>query len=188
MYGILKSMAYETQVCDRSDTEADSPDPSPTDPWLFTDPVAREIYRRREQLEVLEEDICTYVMVAGHWALEELEFKCEIRRLLREELIAPGSSFGYLSPHPTTYYARGEGKLKIAGQGYPIEMGDEVIFEPWLARLANPGLGGPGRVGRVRQVATALCLCCDAFPRVCIHCDKTRAILRQILNYRNHGI
>lgn len=41
--------------------------------------------------------------------------------------------------------------------------------------------------GRVRQVTGRPRLCCDAFPHVCIHCDKTRAIMRQILSYRNNG-
>jgi hypothetical protein len=70
------------------------PEPNPTDPWLFTDPVAIEIYRQSERLEALEEDIFTYVMYDGQWAPEEMECQCEIRRLLGEGLLKPTDRFG----------------------------------------------------------------------------------------------
>src|SRR5574338_1292875 len=81
-----------------SDTLAASPDPKPSDPWLFTDPFARDHYKHRDLIDQLEEDIRTYVMFDGCWMSEELECKLEVRRLLREGLIAPIDSFGYLSP------------------------------------------------------------------------------------------
>lgn len=186
MYSILKSMVNGNYDCSQSDTTAASPDPNPTDPWLFTDPLAREIYQRQGRLGTLEEDIRDYVMYAGQWAPEDLECKCEIRRLLGEGLIAPKSSFGYLSPHPTVYCAQGEGELKIDGERFFIKIGDDIIFEPWLARYTHPGQNGPLRVGQLSQVSNP-CLCCEAFPHVCIHCEKTLATMRQILSYRNNG-
>lgn len=185
MYSIQKSTLNGKQNGFQSDTTAASPDPNPADPWLFTDPLAREIYQRQGRLETLEEDIRDYVMVGGEWAEEELEAKYEIRRLLREGRLVPGHGFGYLSPHPTTYGARCEGELKIAGQRLIFKYGDDVVFEPWLARIAHPALMGPVWVGRVHQI-TGFCLCCEAFPHICIHCEKTLAIMRQILNYRNN--
>ncbi len=186
MYSILKSVMNGNHDGFQSDTTAASPNPSPTDPWLFTDPLAREIYQRQGRLGILEEDIRDYVMFDGQWAAEDLETKFEIRRLLREGLLIPRDSFGYLSPHPTTYHAAGEGELKIAGQRFSIEAGDDLVFESWLARVAHPALAGPVWVGRLHQI-TGFCLCCEAFPHVCIHCEKTLAIMRQILNYRNNG-
>ena len=163
------------------------PEPNTTDPWLFTDPVAIEIYRQNDKLGALEEDIFTYVMYDGQWAPEELEYQCEIRRLLGEGLLKPIDHFGDLSPHPTIYSARSKGELKITGKKFHFESGDKLIFEPWLERLAQPGLDGPVRVGYVQQVTGKLRLCCDAYPQVCIHCDHTRAKLRQILSYRSSG-
>jgi hypothetical protein len=89
VYSILKSTVNGKHDYSRSDTTANSPDPNPTDPWLFTDPVAREIYWRRDQLKALEEDICTYVMVDGQWAPEDLELcvrsASAARRLYRSQ-------------------------------------------------------------------------------------------------------
>jgi hypothetical protein len=175
-------MAIGMQVCDRPDTAADRRDPDPTNPWLFTDPQAREIYRRKNRLLHLEEDICTYVMIQGQWSPEDLECSCEIQRSLAEGLFASGPSFGYLSPHPTVYYAMEEGALSIAGHRHPFKRGDELVFVPWLARLAHPALSGPIWIGAV-QLASNPCLCCEAFPQVCVHCEKTLAVLRQILAY-----
>ncbi|RPI25309.1 MAG: hypothetical protein EHM70_20230 [Chloroflexota bacterium] len=187
MNSILKSTICGKTDFSKADTLATSPDPCPTDPWLFTDPLAREIYQRRDQLEALEEDICLYVMYDGQWAPEELECKCEIRRLLREGLLTAKGSFGDLSPHPTIYSAYGEGELKVAGRRFPFDIGEEIVFEPWLARLSRPGLYGPVRVGWVRQVTSELCLCCEAFHHICIQCEKTRTTMRQILTYQSNG-
>ena len=184
MYSILKSTVNGKVDCSQADTTAASPDPNPTDLWLFTDPLAREIYRRQGQLEALEEDITTDVMVQGEWAPEDLECKCEIRRLLREGRLSPGSSFGDKSPHPTVYHASGEGVLNIDGRRFPFDTGDDLVFEPWLARVTHPGLTGPIRVGWLHQ-ATRLCLSSEAFPQVCIHCDHTLAVLRKALRVGN---
>ena len=185
MYIILKSTMNGKQDHHSSDTSASSPEPSPSDPWLFTDPFARGLYIQRDHLDQLEEDIRTYVMLDGCWAPDELECKLEVRRLLREGFIAPVGSFGYLSPHPTVYRTLKAATLIVSRQRYAFNPGEDLIFEPWLARYSDPGLNGPLRVGPLYHVSSPL-LCCDAFPRVCIHCDKTRAIMRQILNYQNN--
>ena len=184
MYIIQKSTWSGTHDPSLSDTTAASPEPSPSDPWLFTDPSARDLYLQRNLIDQLEEDIRTYVMRDGCWALEELEYKLEVRRLLREGCIAPVDSFGYLSPHPTVYRAVRAGTLTIFRKRYAYKAGEDLIFEPWLARYSDPGLNGPLQLGPFYHVSSP-CLCCDGFSHMCIHCDKTRAIMRQILNYRN---
>ena len=183
MYIILKSTL--NGKCDHfpSDTTAASPDPSPTDPWLFTDPFARDLYMQRNFIDQLEEDIQTYVMFDGCWEPEELEGKLEIRRLLREGFIAPTDSFGYLSPHPTVYRTLKEGTLIVSGHRYAFTDREDLIFEPWLARYSDPGLNGPLHIGSLYDGSSPL-LCCDKFPNICIHCNKTQATMRQILKYR----
>lgn len=186
MEAIQKSMVNKINASWPFNTTVAYPELNPTDPWLFTDPLAIEIYRQSDRLEALEEDIFTYVMYDGRWSPEEMEGQYEIRRLLEAGLLASRGCFGDLSPHPTLYSAQGKGELIIAGKKFYFKTGDQLIFEPWLERLAQPGLAWPVRVGYIRQVTGKLRLCCDAFPRVCIHCDNTRALLRQILSYRNN--
>ena len=181
---ILKSKMNGKHDHSLSDTIPTSPDPSPSDPWLFTDPFARDLYAR-ELIDQLEEDIRTYVMLDGCWASEELECKFELRRLLQEGFIVPVGSFGYLSPHPTVYRTLKIGTLKVSRQQYAFTDREYLIFEPWLARYSGPGLNGPLHIGQLYHVFNPL-LCCDKFPNICIHCDQTRAIMRQILNYRNN--
>jgi len=185
MYIIPKSSMNGKQDHSHSDTTVVSPDPDPSDPWLFTDPFARDLYLHRNLIDRLEEDIRTYVMFDGCWALEELEYKLEVRRLLREGFIAPMGSFGYLSPHPTVYHTLKVGTLIVSGQRYAFKAGEDLIFEPWLERYSDPGLNGPLRVGQLYHASRPF-LCRDSFPHICIHCDKTRAIMRQILNYQNN--
>lgn len=181
---ILKSKLNGKHDPSSSDTTVTSPDPSPTDPWLFTDPFARDLYMQRNLVDQLEEDIRAYVMFDGCWASGELECKLEVRRLLREGFIAPVGGFGYLSPHPTVYHTLKAGTLLVSRQQYAFTNREDLIFEPWLARYSDPGLNGPLRIGQLYHVSSPL-LCCDKFPNICIHCDNTRAIMRQILNYRN---
>ena len=185
MYSILKSTVNGKHDHSPSDTTAAGLDPNPSDPWLFTDPCARDLYMQRDLIDQLEEDIRTYVMCDGCWAPEELECKLEIRRLLREGFITSVDSFGYLSPHPTAYRTLKEGSLIVSRERYNFNAAEELIFEPWLARYSDPGLNGPLRFGQLYHVSSP-CLCCDSFPHICIHCDKTRAMMRQILNYRNN--
>lgn len=84
MYSILKSTMNGTY------------DHSPSDPWRFTDPCGRDLYMQRDLIDQLEPDIRTYGMFDGCWAWEELDYKLEVRRLLREGIIAPMGSFGSL--------------------------------------------------------------------------------------------
>jgi len=58
----------------QADTTAASPDPNPTDPWLFTDPMAFKFYQQHEQLVVLEDDISKIVIIQErscdkYWAI-----------------------------------------------------------------------------------------------------------------------
>lgn len=185
MYIISKSTMNGKHDQSPSDTTASSPDPSPSDPWLFTDPFARDLYIQRNLIDRLEEDIRTYVMYDECWTLEELEYKLEVRQLLRGGFIAPVGDFGYVSPHPTVYRALKVGVLIVCRRRYTLNAGDDLIFEPWLERYSDPGLNGPLGVGQLYHVSSPI-LCYDAFPHVCIHCDNTLAIMRQILNYRNN--
>lgn len=185
MYIIKKSTLNGQQGPSRSDTTIASSEPSPSNPWLFTDPFARDLYKQRDLVDRLEEDIRTYAMFDGCWAPEELEYKLEVRRLLQEGFIAPEDSFGCLSPHPTVYRTLKAGTLMVSNRRYPLTDRECLIFEPWLARYSDPGLKGPLRVGLFFHVSS-LILNCDAFPQICIQCDNTRAIMRQILNYRNN--
>jgi len=184
MYIISKSMLNGKHNHSSPDTTITSPDPNPSDPWLFTDPYARELYWQRDLIDRLEEDIRTYVIFDGCWAPEELECKLEIRRLLQRGFISPVDGFGYLSPHPTVYHALKAGTLMVFRHRYTIADGEDLIFEPWLACYSDPGLNGPLRIGQFHHVSNPF-LCCDLFPHLCIHCDNTRTIMRQILSYRN---
>ena len=83
MYIIQKSTLKGKHDPSLSDTAVTSPDPSPSDPWLFTDPFARDLYMQWDLVDQLEEDIRTYVMLDGCWAPDELECKLELRRLLQ---------------------------------------------------------------------------------------------------------
>ena len=185
MYIILKSTMNGKDDHSSSDTTAASPDPSLSDPWLFTDPFARDLYMHRNLIDQLEEDIRTYVMFDGCWPSEELECKLEVRRLLQEGFIAPVDSFGYLSPHPTVYRTLKVATLIVSRQRHTLKAGEDLIFEPWLERYSEPGLNGLLRIGQLYPVSSPL-LCCDKFPNICIHCDKTRAIMRQMLSYRKN--
>jgi hypothetical protein len=104
--------------------------------------------------------------------------------LLREGFITPIDSFGYLSPHPTVYRTLKVGTLIVSRHRYAFTDRENLIFEPWLVRYSDPGLNGPLRIGQLYHVSGPS-LCCDKFPNICIHCDNTRAIMRQILNYRS---
>ena len=184
MYVIQKSTLNGKYGHFLSDTTTASPDPSPSDPWLFTDPFARDLYMERKLIGPLEENIRTYVMLDGCWAPEELECKLELRRLLQEGLIEPVGSFGYLSPHPTVYRTLKEETLIISKHKSAFTDREDLIFEPWLARYSDPGLNGPLRIGQLYHVSSPV-LCCDNFPQICIYCDRTRVVMRQILSYRN---
>ena len=179
MYDILTS-SVNGHHPSRADTTTDDLEPQPDNPWLFTDPAARAIYARQGRSDQLKHDILTFVMYDGQWSPDELQLKREIRQLLWANVLQPKGTFSYLSPHPTVYRAASDGILEIAGHKFHFEAGQDVVFEPWLARVCYPGLPGPARIGRLRSVAD-VCLCCDAFPRVGTLCERALAILRQTL-------
>ena len=101
MFDILKTLFGTPQYVSRTDTTANSPDPDANDAWAFTDPDAREGYAHRGDLQRLEHDIRYEVMRGGPWLPEELEYKTEIRRLLREGVISDKGTYWFRSPHPT---------------------------------------------------------------------------------------
>jgi hypothetical protein len=179
MYDIWKSSVNGHPLA-RADTTAADLEPQPDNPWLFTDPEARSIYARQGRLDQLKHDILTFVMYEGRWSSDELQLKHEIRRLLWADVLQPKGTFSHLSPHPTVYRARSDGLLEIAGHRFHFGVGQDVVFEPWLARVHYPGLLGPVWIGRLRSV-TDVCLCCNAFPKVGELCEVALAILRQTL-------
>ena len=150
------------------------------DPWLFTDPVAWALYASAGRLDDLRRDILAYAMYDGQWAPDELQCHDQIKRLSQASILCPKSTFGYLSPHPTAYRAARKGSLEIAGHKYHFQAGQDVIFEPWLARVYYPSLPGPVWIGRLQSVVE-VCLCCEAFPKMGELCERALAILRETI-------
>ncbi len=155
---ILKALFGTPQYVSKTDTTANSPDPDPQDVWAFTDPDARDAYSRRGKLSELERDIRFEVMRAGPWQPEELEYKREIRRLLREGIIEDKGTYWYASPHPTVYRARRSGTLQVDGQTYRFRQGDDIVFQCRMTRDANRDLTGPVLVSKLQPTEkTMLC-------------------------------
>lgn len=140
---IIKALFGTPQYVSRTDTTAESPDPDPNDIWAFTDPDARDEYAEQENLRALEHDIRYEVMRGGPWQPEELEYKRELRRLLREGVIADKGSYWFTSPFPTVYRAVRDGSLTVAGQRYRFQAGDDIVFQCRMTRDMNPELAGP---------------------------------------------
>ena len=182
MYDILRISTNANGHLPLDDTTPAESNLDPSDVWLFTDPVAKEGYARRSRLDQLQQDILAYAMFDGRWALEELELKRELRRLLQVGVLAPKGTFSYLSPHPSVYRAICEGMLEVNRRKFHIAAGNDVVFVPWLARVSCPGLSGPVRIGRFQSV-TNLCLCCDAFPMASNLCERALAVLHQTLRH-----
>ncbi len=155
---ILKALFGTPQYVSRADTRPDSPDPDPNDIWLFTDPDARDTYERQGKLRELEHDIRFEVMRGEPWLPEELEYKREIRRLLREGVIEDKGTYWYASPHPTVYRARRAGALQVGGRTYTFEPGDNIVFQCRMTRDMNPDLTGPVLIARLQSTEkTMLC-------------------------------
>jgi len=134
MFEILKRLFNTSQYVTRTDTTGDSPDPDPDDIWLFTDPDARDEYEQKGELSRLEHDIRFEVMRGGPWQPQELEYKRELRRLLREGALADKGSYWWASPHPTVYRAVRNGTLTVSGQTHRFRRGDDVVFQCRMAR------------------------------------------------------
>lgn len=163
MYDVLRSSISTCPCLSEADTAATSPEPDPTNMWLFTDPAAKVAYHFAQQLEALREDICVNVMFEGSWGPDEIELKRELCRLLAEEYLVPKGTFGYLSPHSTVYRARVEGKIHIANHELHFNADDDLLFVPWLVRVSRPGHDEPVHIGRL-QTLRRLGLCSDIFP------------------------
>jgi len=134
MFEVLKRLFDTPQYVSRTDTTADSPDPDPDDIWILTDPDAREEYEKRGELKRLEHDIRFEVKRGGPWQPEELEYKREIRRLLREGVLTDKGTYWWASPHPTVYRARRDGTLQVAGRTLHFRRGDDVVFQCRMSR------------------------------------------------------
>ncbi len=137
--------------------------PSAGDIWSFTSPTAKEAYRRAGRLFELEQDIRTYVKFNDRWDALELEYQREVDRLVQTCTLIPQPAFGHLSPHPVVYLAVDEAAIWVSGKKFPFKAGDEIVFEPWLARLYHPGLSGPLRIGRMKP-SNLFRLCREEFP------------------------
>ncbi len=129
MFDLLKALFGTPQYVSRTDTTADSPDPDPNDIWLLTDPDARDEYAKRNELREFEHDIRFQVMRGGAWLTDELDYKREIRRLLRKGVLADKGSYWYVSPHPTVYRAMRDGALAVAGRTHRFRAGDDIVFQ-----------------------------------------------------------
>jgi hypothetical protein len=164
------------------ETNEEQGGPPATNIWLFTDPLAKAIYTRRGELDLLERDIRTFAMFHDQWDADELELKGRINDLVEEKLLAPGLSFANISPHPTIYKALRPGKIEICGEKYHFHVSDEIIFASWPERLAHPGVNGPLRIGRF-DIAESVCLCSQAYPQLTGLSRKELEGLHQISCY-----
>jgi hypothetical protein len=165
MYSVRTLMADVSVTSFLGNPDSNENEVDPTDVWLFTDPAAKAYYAREGKLARLEQDIRTYVMFNGRWGPDELDFKREIDRLTYLNILVPRSAFGHLSPHPTIYQAIREGRIQVIDEHFHFRIGDDIVFEPWIARLSHPGLVGPLRIGRLDTTAR-YSLCCEEFPQI----------------------
>lgn len=157
---LLKSLFGTPDFTSRADTTTDSPDPSPNDIWLFTDPDARDTYVRDGKLKRLEQDIRFEVMRGGGWETDELDYKSELRRLLREGAITDKGAYWYRSPHPTVYRAQRSGTLTVSGKTYRFEAGDDIVFQCRMERDESKQERSPVLVARLRPTDRSV-LCGD---------------------------
>lgn len=180
MYDILKFKIGTAPLPTLNEAPPASPAPDPYDPWLFTDPAAKELYIQQNRLPELEEDIFTYVMYNGCWAEEELAFKRELQRLLAAGVLYAKNTFGYLSPHPTVYRAKQEAMIKVGAFRVHVHPGEDIIFQTWLERVSAPRFYGPIHTGRLQTIAEPR-LCRESFLNICQLCRQEIAILHNML-------
>lgn len=150
MYDLLKALFGTPQYESRTDTTPSGPDPDPNDLWAFTDPDARDEYSRQGQVKRLEQDIRFEVMRGMTWQPEELEYKSEIRRLLREGAIADKGTYWFRSPHPTVYRTRRDGWLTTSARAYRFRAGDDLVFQCRMERDESEEDRGPVLVARLQ--------------------------------------
>jgi hypothetical protein len=84
------------------------------------------------------------------WQPEDLEYKREIRRLLREGVIADKGTYWFTSPFPTVYRAVRDGSLTVSEKQYYFRAKDDIVFQCRMARDMNPRLTGPLLIDRLR--------------------------------------
>lgn len=156
MSDLLKALFGTPQYVSRTDTMPDGPDPDPDDVWAFTDPDAREDYARRGKVKRLEHDIRFEVMRGVPWQPEDLEYKSELRRLLREEVIDDKGTYWFRSPHPTVYRARRDGQLILAGREYRFRAGDDLVFQCRMERDEAEEDPGPVLIARLQSAENAV--------------------------------
>jgi hypothetical protein len=158
MMNILKAMFGTEEYVSRADTSANDPDPDPNDIWAFTDPDARDTFADRGDIKKLEHDIRFEVMRGESWQPEELEYKREIQRLLKEGIIADKGSFWFSSPFPTVYRAKRDGSLTISGREFVFAEGQDIVFQCRMTRDMNRSLMAPVLLDRLRPTdRTQLC-------------------------------
>ncbi len=157
--------------------------PDPTNVWLFTDPAAIQAYSQINQLDMLEQDIRTYVMFDGKWSADEMDYKSQVDEYIRSGILIPRPAFGHMSPHPTIYQAMEAGVISAGGESYPFDLGDEVVFEPWPVRLSHPGIQGPVRIGRLSNLSH-FSLCREEFPQLVEMDEKQLYQLHKISCYK----
>lgn len=160
MSDLLKALFGTPAYVSRTDTTAGGPHSDMTGVWAFTDPDARDAYARRGQEKRLERDIRYEVMRGGAWQPEELEYKSEIRQLLREGIVANKGTYWFRSPHPTVYRAQRDGALSVAGTIYRFRAGDDLVFQCRMERDEAADDPGPVLVARLRPADGAR-LCGD---------------------------
>ena len=78
------------------------------------------------------------------------------------------------------YRAIENGTIRINGKNICFRLGNEIVFEPWLVRLARPGLTGPLQVGSLNK-STDFFLCCEALPQLEELSQADLPILHRIL-------
>lgn len=160
MSDILKSLFGTPAFVSHADTTAEGSDPDPNDVWAFTDPDAREDYARDGKSKRLEQDIRFEVMRAGSWQADEMEYKSEIRRLLREGVIRDKGTYWYRSPHPTVYHAERDGMLNVAGKTVRFSSGADLVFQCRMERDERDEDPGPVLIASLHPTQNAI-LCSD---------------------------
>jgi len=187
MYSVMKSTAGIPRIIYSADTPGENTNPDASDPWLFTDPFAKVVYSQQGKLSHLKRDIRKYVMSNNRWSWDELAFKQELQRLVRAGVLESQPAFGHLSPHPTIYLTIEEAVLEIAGVRYYLNVGDQIVFEPWLARIYYPAIVGPLRIGRF-DITKNYRLSYEAFPHLNCLSERDFGALRQIMYSARHHI
>ncbi|MFV1859136.1 MAG: hypothetical protein ACC647_07270 [Anaerolineales bacterium] len=157
---IIKALFGTSDYESRTDTTTESPDPDPEDIWAFTDPDARDAFTEEGNLAKLEHDIRYEVMRGEPWEEDELAFKREIRRLLREDAITDKGTYWFTSPFPTVYRAVQDGELKIGTRTFQFRTDDDLVFQCRMDRDKNPQSEGPLLIDQLQPTDKAK-LCGD---------------------------